>query len=99
LNDLAKLIAQRSAKDLNPISDAGVPLEVRSLTHTINTLLQRLGSDLNTPAIYRKRGTSTAYAVSRFKSAGGACARGREFGNNETSFGSPQKLCRSGSPS
>lgn len=48
LNDLAKLIAQRSARELNPISDTGVPLEVRSLTHTINALLQRLGSTLNT---------------------------------------------------
>ncbi|WP_446809748.1 histidine kinase dimerization/phospho-acceptor domain-containing protein [Methylomonas sp. 2BW1-5-20] len=48
MNDLSKLIAQRSAKDLNPISDAGVPLEVRSLTHTINAQLQRLGSTLNT---------------------------------------------------
>ncbi|OQW72287.1 MAG: sensor histidine kinase [Proteobacteria bacterium ST_bin11] len=48
LNDLAKLIAQRSARDLNPISDAGVPLEVRSLTHTINALLDRLGANLKT---------------------------------------------------
>lgn len=48
LNDLAKLIAQRSARDLNPIADAGVPLEVRVLTHTINALLQRLGANLKT---------------------------------------------------
>ncbi|MDD2759354.1 MAG: sensor histidine kinase N-terminal domain-containing protein [Methylomonas sp.] len=48
LNDLAKLISQRSAKDLNPIPDEGVPLEVRSLTYTINALLQRLGSTLDT---------------------------------------------------
>ncbi|WP_150047456.1 MULTISPECIES: sensor histidine kinase [Methylomonas] len=46
LNDLAKLIAQRSARDLNPIPDAGVPLEVRSLTHTINALLHRLSANL-----------------------------------------------------
>lgn len=48
LNALANLIAQRSARDLNPISDAGVPLEVRSLTHTINALLDRLGANLKT---------------------------------------------------
>lgn len=48
LNDLAKLIAQRSARDLNPISDTGVPLEVRALTHTINALLHRLGANLKT---------------------------------------------------
>jgi len=48
LNDLAKLIAQRSARDMNPIADVGVPLEVRALTHTINALLHRLGANLKT---------------------------------------------------
>lgn len=48
LHDLAKTIANRSAKDFDPIPDTGVPLEVRSLTHTINGLLQRLGSTLIT---------------------------------------------------
>jgi len=48
LNDLTQWIALRSAKDLNPISDIGVPLEVRTLTHTINDLMQRLGLTLNT---------------------------------------------------
>ncbi|WNB74172.1 sensor histidine kinase [Methylomonas koyamae] len=46
LHDLATLIGQRSARELNPIPDTNVPLEVRSLTHTINALLQRLGSAL-----------------------------------------------------
>lgn len=48
LNDLARHLTRRSAKDFNPIPDAGIPLEVRSLTHTINALLQRLGSTLVT---------------------------------------------------
>ncbi|WP_415880032.1 sensor histidine kinase N-terminal domain-containing protein [Methylomonas sp. TEB] len=48
LNDLAAHLAERSARDFNPILDADVPLEVRSLTHTINDLLQRLGSTLIT---------------------------------------------------
>ncbi|MCQ8105118.1 sensor histidine kinase N-terminal domain-containing protein [Methylomonas sp. SURF-2] len=48
LNDLAGMIARRSARDFDPIPDADVPLEVRSLTHTINALLQRLGSTLIT---------------------------------------------------
>lgn len=42
LNDLAREIAQRSPQDLTPIPDTLVPLEVRSLTHTINDLLRRL---------------------------------------------------------
>jgi two-component system sensor histidine kinase TctE len=46
LNQLAKVIAKRSAKDFKPISDVGVPLEVLVLTHTINELLQRLGATL-----------------------------------------------------
>lgn len=44
LRELTKIIAQRSARELDPIPDSGVPLEVRSLTHTINALLQRLAS-------------------------------------------------------
>ena len=48
LNDLARMIARRSAKEFDPIADAGVPLEVRSLTNTINDLMQRLGSTLIT---------------------------------------------------
>jgi two-component system sensor histidine kinase TctE len=48
LKDLARKIARRSAKEFDPIADAGVPLEVRSLTNTINALLQRLGSTLIT---------------------------------------------------
>jgi two-component system sensor histidine kinase TctE len=48
LNDLARMIARRSAKEFDPIADVGVPLEVRSLTNTINALLQRLGSTLIT---------------------------------------------------
>lgn len=48
LNDLARMIARRSAKEFDPIADAGVPLEVRSLTNTINALMERLGSTLIT---------------------------------------------------
>lgn len=48
LKDLARKIARRSAKEFDPIADAGVPLEVRSLTNTINALLHRLGSTLIT---------------------------------------------------
>lgn len=44
LHDLTQEIAQRSPRDLAPIPDAMVPLEVRSLTHTINNLLHRLAS-------------------------------------------------------
>lgn len=46
LNELARKIARRSVKEFDPIADAGVPLEVRALTDTINSLLQRLGSTL-----------------------------------------------------
>jgi len=46
LNELARKIARRSAKEFDPIADSGVPLEVRALTDTINALLQRLGSTL-----------------------------------------------------
>lgn len=48
LRDLAKIIAARTARELDPIPDAGVPLEVRSLTHTINALLQRLAQAMAT---------------------------------------------------
>jgi two-component system sensor histidine kinase TctE len=44
LHELTRIIARRSARELNPIPDSGVPLEVRTLTHTINELLQRLAS-------------------------------------------------------
>lgn len=44
LLDLAQIIGRRSARELDPIPDSGVPLEVRSLTRTINALLERLGS-------------------------------------------------------
>lgn len=46
LRELAQSISQRSARELSPIPDAGVPLEVRSLTNRINDLLQRLASAL-----------------------------------------------------
>ncbi|SMF97373.1 two-component system, OmpR family, sensor histidine kinase TctE [Methylomagnum ishizawai] len=42
LRDLAGMIARRSPKELSPIPDSGVPLEVRSLTRTINELLRQL---------------------------------------------------------
>jgi two-component system sensor histidine kinase TctE len=42
LHALTREISQRSPKDLSPIADAHVPLEVRSLTSTINRLLGRL---------------------------------------------------------
>lgn len=44
LQELAAAIEERSAKDLNPIPDKDAPLEVHSLTHTINALLQNLGA-------------------------------------------------------
>jgi two-component system sensor histidine kinase TctE len=44
LHTLTREIAQRSPKDLAPIPDTRVPLEVRSLTHTINGLLSRLAT-------------------------------------------------------
>lgn len=43
LDDLTQWLDRRSARDLSPIPDADVPLEVRSLTHTINALMERLG--------------------------------------------------------
>jgi two-component system sensor histidine kinase TctE len=43
LNALADEIAQRSSRDLRPIPEQHVFLEVRALTDTINDLLQRLG--------------------------------------------------------
>ena len=42
LHQLADKIAQRPARDLSPIQDAHVFLEVRTLTDTINDLLERL---------------------------------------------------------
>lgn len=44
LKALAAAIELRSAKDLDPIPDKDAPLEVHSLTHTINALLQKLGA-------------------------------------------------------
>ena len=46
LTDLTQLIDRRSARDLTPIPDADVPLEVRSLTHTLNALMARLGASM-----------------------------------------------------
>lgn len=43
LHTLADEIAQRSSRDLRPIPDRHVFLEVRALTDTINDLLSRLG--------------------------------------------------------
>ena len=48
LRHLGRLIAKRSAKDFSPIGERNVPLEVLSLIHTINDLLERLGSTLMT---------------------------------------------------
>ncbi len=44
LHDLADQIAERSPRDLSPIAGAQVFLEVRTLTDTINGLLQRLAA-------------------------------------------------------
>jgi two-component system sensor histidine kinase TctE len=43
LHELADEIAQRSSRDLRPIPEQHVFLEVRALTDTINDLLERLG--------------------------------------------------------
>jgi two-component system sensor histidine kinase TctE len=48
LHTLADEIAQRSSRDLRPISEQHVFLEVRALTDTINELLARLGSAIAT---------------------------------------------------
>lgn len=48
LADLTRSIDDRSARDLTPIPDADVPLEVRSLTHTLNALMKRLGESMTT---------------------------------------------------
>lgn len=48
LRDIAGIIARRSAWELTPIPDSGVPLEVRSLTRTINALLQSLSYAMST---------------------------------------------------
>lgn len=47
LEQLNHMIDVRTAKDLSPIPDSDVPLEVRSLTHTINALLGRLGAAIS----------------------------------------------------
>lgn len=44
LNQLAKQIACRSPRDLSPIVDADIYLEVKTLTETINQLFERLNS-------------------------------------------------------
>jgi len=48
LNALTREIAQRSPRDLTPIPDTRVPLEVLTLTHTINDLLARLSTAIAT---------------------------------------------------
>lgn len=48
LRTLTHEIAQRSPRDLAPIPDTRVPLEVRTLTRTINTLLGRLAAAIAT---------------------------------------------------
>ncbi|HEY8097755.1 MAG TPA: sensor histidine kinase N-terminal domain-containing protein [Methylobacter sp.] len=48
LHTLADEIAQRSSRDLRPIPEQHVFLEVRTLTDTINDLLERLGSAIAT---------------------------------------------------
>jgi len=48
LADLTRSIDDRSARDLTPIPDTDVPLEVRSLTHTLNALMERLGASMTT---------------------------------------------------
>lgn len=48
LSALTHEIAQRSPRDLTPIPDTRVPLEVRTLTHTINELLARLAATIET---------------------------------------------------
>jgi len=48
LHVLADEIAQRSSRDLRPIPEQHVFLEVRALTDTINDLLERLGSAIAT---------------------------------------------------
>lgn len=47
LRDLSSLIARRSVRQLDPIPDDGVPQEARSLTDTINDLLERLAAAMN----------------------------------------------------
>jgi two-component system sensor histidine kinase TctE len=48
LADLTRSIDDRSARDLTPIPDTDVPLEVGSLTHTLNALMERLGASMTT---------------------------------------------------
>jgi len=47
LHKLAKDISQRSPSDLSPIPDSDVFTEVRSLTDTINNLLEKLSAAIN----------------------------------------------------
>jgi two-component system sensor histidine kinase TctE len=47
LKRLAEEIATRTHHDLSPISDQHIPIEVRTLTDTINDLLRRLGAVLS----------------------------------------------------
>ncbi|MCK9606319.1 MAG: sensor histidine kinase N-terminal domain-containing protein [Methylomonas sp.] len=44
LHELVKRLSQRSARDLKPIPDSDLPFEVHLLTHTINSLLQKLAA-------------------------------------------------------
>ncbi|HWO99108.1 MAG TPA: sensor histidine kinase N-terminal domain-containing protein [Methylococcus sp.] len=48
LHVLTRELAQRSATDLVPIPDSRVPLELRTLTRTINELLERLSAAMKT---------------------------------------------------
>ena len=48
LADLTELIDRRSARDLTAIPDADVPMEVHSLTHTLNALMERLAAAMAT---------------------------------------------------
>jgi two-component system sensor histidine kinase TctE len=48
LHALTRELAQRSAMDLVPIPDSRVPLELRTLTRTINELLERLAAAMTT---------------------------------------------------
>lgn len=46
LDELTKIISRRSARDLDPIPDSEVPLEVRTLIQTVNALLTRLATSM-----------------------------------------------------
>ncbi len=47
LSLLEKEIETRTHRDLSPLPDSAVPVEVRPLTHAINDLMQRLGQTLS----------------------------------------------------